>query len=144
MYINPFNKSRGFVRHELVLLMDRLSLFEFIVRTAWNSVLFFSSYEILFVTFINGLRKFFLMKRTRTNYLFYLTFQKFDFSNIFMSFPFFWHGLLYVLCSQISDLAGWGKEEMCQIPSLEVITCFFFSGWGCKWIISKVAFCGMT
>lgn len=38
MYINPFNKNRGFVRHEFVLLTDRLSL-EFIVRAAWNSVL---------------------------------------------------------------------------------------------------------
>lgn len=137
MYINPFNKNRGFVRHEFVLLTDRLSL-EFIVKGQLGILYFLRNTfcyihqwltwilphednqdQIPFLPNVLGIFTF------QTHLLIFLGFLA-CFSSCLM-FPGAWQG-------------GERRAMSGRYHLWKSARCFFFSGWGGKWIISEAEF----
>lgn len=158
MYINPFNKKRCFVSHELVLWAGNFSPFEFIVKTACNSVCLFlcRKYILLHLSMAHwnssswtwpGRKILFVPKLLeiltfRAHLLVFPVFLAF-FLYVLL---YVWHSFLYVLLSQISNQGRVGGRR--EVPGRYCLwnssLCVIFSGWGGKSILSEVAFCGVT
>lgn len=147
MYINPFNKKkRCFVSHELILLAGKLSPFEFIVKTAWNSVCCFLCRKCILLHLSTAYLNSPSWRWPGPNTFSTNPFRNFDFSSTSSCLS--CSSGIVSLMSYISRSAtrgGWGDGEVSGDHCLwKSSLCVLFSGWGGKPILSEVAFCGVT